>query len=146
MIAPVDPYLEAFARAGAERIIVHAEAGPHLERTLQAIGALGRKAGVALNPATPEQAIAYVLERVDLALVMTVNPGFGGQKFLPAMLPKIRRVREMIGERPIHLEVDGGITAETAPLVREAGADVLVAGSSVFRAPSYAAAIAARRG
>jgi ribulose-phosphate 3-epimerase len=146
MIAPVDPYLEAFARAGAERIIVHAEAGPHLERTLQAIGALGRKAGVALNPATPEQAIAYVLERVDLVLVMTVNPGFGGQKFLPAMLPKIRRVREMIGERPIHLEVDGGITAETAPLVREAGADVLVAGSSVFRAPSYAAAIAALRG
>lgn len=146
MIAPVDPYLEAFARAGAERIIVHAEAGLHLERTLQAIGALGRKAGVALNPATPEQAIAYVLERVDLVLVMTVNPGFGGQKFLPAMLPKIRRVREMIGERPIHLEVDGGITAETAPLVREAGADVLVAGSSVFRAPSYAAAIAALRG
>jgi ribulose-phosphate 3-epimerase len=145
MIAPADPYLEAFAKAGADRIIVHAEAGPHLERSLQAIGALGKKAGVALNPATPEQAIAYVLDRVDLVLVMTVNPGFGGQNFLPAVLPKIRRVREMIGERPIHVEVDGGITPATAPLVRAAGADVLVAGSAVFRSPSYEAAIGALR-
>jgi ribulose-phosphate 3-epimerase len=112
---------------------------------LQAIGALGKKAGVALNPATPEQAIAYVLDRVDLVLVMTVNPGFGGQNFLPAVLPKIRRVREMIGERPIHVEVDGGITPATAPLVRAAGADVLVAGSAVFRSPSYEAAIGALR-
>lgn len=145
MIAPADPYLEAFARAGADRIIVHAEAGPHLERSLQAIGALGKKAGVALNPATPEQAIAYVLERVDLVLVMTVNPGFGGQQFLPAVLPKIRRVREMIGDRPVHVEVDGGITPQTAPLVRAAGADVLVAGSAVFRSASYEGAIAALR-
>lgn len=145
MIAPVDPYLEAFAKAGADRIIVHAEAGVHLERTLAAIGALGKAAGVALNPATPESAVAYVLDRVDLILVMSVNPGFGGQAFLPAVLEKIRRVRALIGTRPIHIEVDGGITAQSAPAVLAAGADVLVAGSAVFRAPPYARAIAALR-
>ncbi len=145
MIAPVDPYLEAFAKAGADRIIVHAEAGVHLERTLAAIGALGKAAGVALNPATPESAVAYVLDRVDLILVMSVNPGFGGQAFLPAVLEKIRRVRALIGTRPIHIEVDGGITTQSAPAVLAAGADVLVAGSAVFRAPPYAQAIAALR-
>ncbi|MCA7118552.1 MAG: ribulose-phosphate 3-epimerase [Acidibrevibacterium sp.] len=145
MIAPVDPYLEAFAKAGADRIIVHAEAGVHLERTLAAIGALGKAAGVALNPATPESAVAYVLDRVDLILVMSVNPGFGGQAFLPAVLEKIRRVRALIGTRPIHIEVDGGITTQSAPAVLAAGADVLVAGSAVFRAPPYARAIAALR-
>ena len=145
MIAPVDPYLEAFAKAGADRIIVHAEAGVHLERTLAAIGALGKAAGVALNPATPESAIAYVLDRIDLVLVMSVNPGFGGQAFLPAVLEKIRRVRALIGTRPIHIEVDGGITTQSAPAVLAAGADVLVAGSAVFRAPPYARAIAALR-
>ncbi|MGC8524880.1 MAG: ribulose-phosphate 3-epimerase [Acidibrevibacterium sp.] len=146
MIAPVDPYLEAFAKAGADRIIVHAEAGVHLERTLAAIGALGKAAGVALNPATPESAVAYVLDRVDLILVMSVNPGFGGQAFLPAVLEKIRRLRALIGARPIHIEVDGGITTQSAPAVLAAGADVLVAGSAVFRAPPYARAIAALRG
>ena len=145
MIAPVDPYLEAFAKAGADRIIVHAEAGVHLERTLAAIGALGKAAGGALNPATPESAVAYVLDRGDLILVMSVNPGFGGQAFLPAVLEKIRRVRALIGTRPIHIEVDGGITAQSAPAVLAAGADVLVAGSAVFRAPPYARAIAALR-
>ncbi len=145
MIAPVDPYLEAFAKAGADRIIVHAEAGVHLERTLAAIGALGKAAGVALNPATPESAVAYVLDRVDLILVMSVNPGFGGQAFLPAVLEKIRRVRALIGTRPIHIDVDGGITTQSAPAVLAAGADVLVAGSAVFRAPPYARAIAALR-
>ncbi len=146
MIAPVDPYLEAFAKAGADRITVHAEAGVHLERTLAAIGALGKAAGVALNPATPESAIAYVLDRIDLVLVMSVNPGFGGQSFLPAVVEKIRRLRALIGARPIHIEVDGGITAATAPAALAAGADVLVAGSSVFRAPPYERAIAALRG
>ena len=146
MIAPVDPYLEAFAKAGADRITVHAEATRHLDRTLQAIAALGKGAGVALNPATPEDAVAYVLDRLDLILVMTVNPGFGGQAFLPSQLAKIRRLRAMIGDRPIRIQVDGGITPETAPLVVEAGADVLVAGSAVFGRPPYAAAIAALRG
>ncbi len=145
MIDPVDPYLDAFAKAGADRIIVHAEAGVHLERTLAAIGALGKAAGVALNPATPESAVTYVLDRIDLVLVMSVNPGFGGQAFLPAVLEKIRRLRALIGTRPIHIEVDGGITAETAPAALAAGADVLVAGSAVFRAPPYERAIAALR-
>ncbi len=145
MIEPADPYLEAFAKAGADRIIVHAEACTHLDRTLQAIAALGKKAGVSLNPATPETAVAYVLDRIDLVLVMTVNPGFGGQKFIPAQLEKIRRIRAMIGERPIRIEVDGGIAPETAPLVVEAGASVLVAGSAVFGRPPYAQAIAALR-
>jgi|UniRef100_A0A8J4M4B2 ribulose-phosphate 3-epimerase len=145
MIAPVDPYLEAFAKAGADRLTVHAEATPHLDRTLQAIANLGKAAGVALNPATSESAIAYVLDRIDLVLVMSVNPGFGGQAFIPAMVEKIRRLRAMLGTRPVHIEVDGGITPETAPLVLAAGADALVAGSAIFRAPPYEQAIAALR-
>ena len=148
MIAPCDPYLEAFAKAGSDIITVHAEAGPHLDRSLQAIRALGKKAGVSLNPSTPESAIEFVLDRLDLILVMTVNPGFGGQAFIPAMTAKIRRLRDMIGDRPIWLEVDGGVTPETAPAVVTAGADVLVAGSAVFKGgtPSaYAANMAAIR-
>ena len=145
MISPVDPYLEPFAAAGADRIIVHAEATPHLDRTLQAIGALGKAAGVALNPATPASAVEYVLDKVDLVLVMTVNPGFGGQRFIPATLEKIRRLRAMIGGRPIRIEVDGGITPDTAPKVVAAGAEVLVAGSAIFGRPDLAAAIAALR-
>ncbi len=145
MIAPVDPYLEAFAKAGADRIIVHAEATTHLDRTLQAIGALGKAAGVALNPGTSESAVAYVLDRIDLVLVMTVNPGFGGQGFIPGQLEKIRRLKGMIGDRPVRVEVDGGVTPETAPAVIETGASVLVAGSSVFGRPSYRDAIAALR-
>jgi ribulose-phosphate 3-epimerase len=133
MIAPVDPYLEAFARAGADIITVHAEAGPHLDRSLEAIRALGKKAGVTICPATPEGAIAYVLDRIDLILVMTVNPGFGGQSFISSQLEKVRRIRSMIGDRPIRLEVDGGVNAETAAKVAAAGADVLVAGSAVFK-------------
>lgn len=145
MIAPVDPYLEAFARAGADRIVVHAEATLHLDRTLQAIQALGKRAGVSLNPATPAAMVEHVLDRIDLILVMTVNPGFGGQTFIPAMLDKIRRVRAMIAGRGIHLQVDGGITPETAPLAVAAGADVLVAGSAVFGQPDLAQAIRALR-
>lgn len=136
MIAPVDPYIEAFAKAGADVITAHVEAGPHLDRTLQAIRAAGAKAGVALNPATPAESIEYVLDRIDLICVMTVNPGFGGQSLIHAMVPKVRRLREMIGDRPIHIEIDGGVTAETAPLVAAAGADVLVAGSAVFKGGS----------
>jgi ribulose-phosphate 3-epimerase len=146
MISPVDSYLEAFAAAGVDRITVHAEATTHLDRTLQHIGALGKKAGVALNPATPETVVEYVLDRVDLVLVMTVNPGFGGQKFIGAQIDKIRRLRRMIGDRPIQIEVDGGVTPETAPLVIEAGATALVAGSAVFGRPPYDRAIAALRG
>lgn len=146
MISPVDEYLEGFANAGADRIIVHAEATRHLDRTLQAIEGLGKKAGVALNPATPESVIAYVLDRIDLVLVMTVNPGFGGQRFLHPQLEKIRRIRSMIGDRPIRIEVDGGVTPETAPLAIEAGATALVAGSAVFGRPPYDRAIAALRG
>ena len=138
MISPVDPYLAAFAEAGADILTVHAEAGPHLDRTLQAIRDLGCRAGVALNPSTPPDGVAWVLDRVDLVCAMTVNPGFGGQSFIPAMLPKIRALRQMIGDRPIHLEVDGGVTPETAQPVVEAGADVLVAGSAVFRGGSVA--------
>ena len=148
MIAPADPYLEAFAEAGADIITVHPEAGPHLDRTLQSIRALGKKAGVALNPSTPEDAIAYVLDRLDLILLMTVNPGFGGQSFIPAVVDKIRRVKAMVGTRPIDIEIDGGVTPETAPLVAAAGANVLVAGSAVFKGgtrDSYAANIAAIR-
>jgi len=136
MIAPVDPFLEAFAEAGSDIITVHAEAGPHLDRTLQAIRALGKKAGVSLNPSTPPEVLEYVLDGIDLVLVMSVNPGFGGQSFLPSQIAKIRRLREMIGDREIHIEVDGGITSETAPLVVAAGADALVAGSAVFRGGS----------
>jgi len=145
MIAPADPYIEAFAKAGSDVITVHAEAGPHLDRALQHIRSLGKKAGVSLNPSTPESAIAYVLDKVDLVLVMTVNPGFGGQSFLHSQLEKVRRIRQMIANRPIRLEVDGGVTPETAALVAEAGADVLVAGSAVFKSADYAGNIAAIR-
>jgi ribulose-phosphate 3-epimerase len=147
MIEPCDPYLKAFADAGADGLTVHAEATRHLDRSLQAIRALGKRAGVALNPATPEDCIAYVLDRIDLVLVMTVNPGFGGQTFIPATLDKIARVRKLIGDRPIDIEIDGGVTLETAALAIRAGANALVAGSSIFKGdPSqYAANIAALR-
>ena len=147
MLEPCDPYLEGFAKAGCDCITVHAEATRHLDRSLETIRAHGKKAGVALNPATPESAIEYVLDRLDLVLVMTVNPGFGGQAFIPAMLDKVARIRKMIGDRDIRIEVDGGVAPETAPLLVGAGADVLVAGSAVFKGgPSaYAANIAAIR-
>jgi ribulose-phosphate 3-epimerase len=148
MIAPADPYLAAFAEAGADLLTVHAEAGPHLHRTLQTIRGLGKKAGVSLNPATSERALDYVLDDVDLILVMSVNPGFGGQSFIPASLEKIRRIREMIGRRPIHLQVDGGVSPKTIAAVVEAGADVVVAGSAVFDGggrENYAKNIAALR-
>lgn len=147
MIAPTDPYLAAFAAAGADVITVHAEAGPHLHRSLQAIRALGKKAGVALNPGTHESVIEHVLDQVDLVLAMTVNPGFGGQAFIPSVCDKVRRISDMIGERPILIEIDGGVTAETAPLVTAAGATVLVAGSAVFKGgqATYAAHIEAIR-
>jgi ribulose-phosphate 3-epimerase len=138
MIAPADPYLEAFVKAGADILTVHVEAGPHLDRSLQLIRTLGAKAGVALNPATPETAIEYVLDRIDLICVMTVNPGFGGQSFLTSQIEKVRRLRAMIGDRPVHIEIDGGVTPETAPLVAAVGADVLVAGSAVFKGGSVA--------
>ena len=131
MIAPVDPYIEAYAEAGADILTAHVEAGPHIHRTLQAIRGAGMKAGVALNPGTPAEAIQHVLDLTDLVCVMTVNPGFGGQKFID-MTAKIRRLREMIGDREVHIEIDGGVTPATAPLVAAAGADVLVAGSAVF--------------
>jgi ribulose-phosphate 3-epimerase len=136
MIAPVDPYIAAFAKAGADIITAHPEAGPHTHRTLQAIRATGAKAGLALNPGTPVEAAEYLLDLCDLVLVMTVNPGFGGQTFIASQLDKIRRLRAMIGDRPIHIQVDGGVTPETAPMVAEAGADVLVAGSAVFKGGS----------
>jgi ribulose-phosphate 3-epimerase len=139
MIAPADPYLAAFADAGSDIITVHAEAGPHLDRSLQTIKNLGKKAGVSLNPATPESAVEYVLDRLDLILLMTVNPGFGGQAFIPAVVEKVKRVKALVGRRPIHIEIDGGVTPETAPLVCAAGADVLVAGSAVFKGGSEAA-------
>ena len=147
MIEPCDPYLEAFAKAGADHITVHAEATRHLDRSLQEIRALGKKAGVAINPATPESAIEYVLDRLDTILVMTVNPGFGGQKFIPAMIDKVARVKRLIGGRNIHIEVDGGVSPETAPLLARAGADVFVAGSAVFEggANAYAGNIRAIR-
>jgi ribulose-phosphate 3-epimerase len=145
MIAPCDPFIEAFARAGSDIITVHAEAGPHLDRSLQLIKSFGKKAGVSITPSTPEDALEYVLDKVDLVLVMTVNPGFGGQTFIASQLEKIAAIRKMIGARPIHLEVDGGINAETAPRVVEAGANVLVAGSAVFKGGAYAENIAAIR-
>ncbi len=148
MIEPCDPYLEAFAEAGCDYITVHAEATKHLDRSLQAIRNLGKKAGVSLNPSTPEDVIAYVLDRLDLVLLMTVNPGFGGQAFIPSVVEKVRRVKAMIGDRDIHIEIDGGVTPETAPLVVEAGANVLVAGSAVFKGGTpehYQANIAAIR-
>jgi len=133
MIAPADPYLAAFAEAGADIITIHPEAAPHLERSLSVIRDLGKKAGVALNPSTPESTIEYVLDKVDLILAMTVNPGFGGQSYIPSVTAKIAKLRKMIGDRPIDLEVDGGITAETAPFAANAGANVLVAGSAVYK-------------
>ncbi len=148
MIAPTDQYLAAFADAGCDIITVHAEAGPHLDRSLQAIKNLGKKAGVSLNPSTPENVIEYVLDRLDLVLLMTVNPGFGGQAFIPAVVEKVARIKAMIGNRPIDIEIDGGVTPETAPLVAKAGANVLVAGSAVFKGnsvDSYAKNIAAIR-
>lgn len=147
MIAPADPYLAAFAEAGADVLTVHAEAGPHLHRSLQAIRKLGMKAGVALNPGTPAEAVEPVLDLVDLVCVMTVNPGFGGQGFIEACLPKIARLREMVEGREIHIEVDGGVAEATAGNVAAMGADVLVAGSAVFSAgpAGYAARIAAIR-
>jgi ribulose-phosphate 3-epimerase len=148
MISPVDPYIPAFADAGADHLIVHPEAGPHLHRTLQLIRSHGKRAGVVLNPATPTESVAWVLDLVDIILVMTVNPGFGGQEFLPSQLPKIAALRRMIDAsgRSIALSVDGGVTHETAPRVIDAGADTLVAGTAVFGAADYAAAIAALRG
>jgi ribulose-phosphate 3-epimerase len=142
MIDPVDPYIDAFAQAGADFITVHAEAGPHLHRTLQKIRAAGKKAGVALNPATSESALDYVLDDIDLVLVMSVNPGFGGQSFIASQLAKIRRVREKIDRRPIRLEVDGGVSTETIAAIVEAGADVLVAGSAIFQGGGGEAAYA----
>ena len=133
MIAPCDPYLEAFAKAGADNITVHVEAGPHLHRSLQHIRTLGKKAGVTLNPGTPISTIEPVIDIVDLILVMSVNPGFGGQKFIPAAVEKLSGLRALAGGRPIEIEVDGGINQEVAPLVAAAGANVLVAGSAVFR-------------
>ena len=137
MIEPADPFLTAFATAGADIITIHVEAGPHLDRSLQHIHELGKRAGVSLNPGTPASAIEFVLDSVDLILVMTVNPGFGGQKFLPSQLSKITQIREMIGSREIELEVDGGINPSTAKQVIEAGANVLVAGSSIFSSSNY---------
>ena len=150
MIAPIDPYLEAFAEAGADIITVHPEAGSHIHRTLQAIGNLGKKAGVVLNPGTPVEALDYILEDVDLVLVMSVNPGFGGQSFIHSQLRKVEAIRKRIDAlgKPIHLEVDGGVNAETARLCVDAGADVLVAGSATFKGgpEQYAANIAALKG
>ncbi|CAL8972066.1 Ribulose-phosphate 3-epimerase [Rhodoplanes serenus] len=133
MIAPCDPYLAAFAAAGADVITVHVEAGPHVHRSLQEIRRLGKRAGVTLNPGTPESTIEHLIDDVDLILVMSVNPGFGGQAFIPAALEKIRRLRALAGDRPIDIEVDGGVTPENAGAVAAAGANVLVAGSAVFK-------------
>jgi ribulose-phosphate 3-epimerase len=145
MVAPVDPYLEAFARAGADIISVHAEAGPHIHRSLQTIRNLGKKAGIVLNPGTPASVIEPVLDMVDLVLCMTVNPGFGGQAFIGSVCEKVRRIKAMVSGRPIDIEIDGGVTPETAPLVAAAGANVLVAGSAVFKGGAYAQNIAAIR-
>ena len=136
MITPADPYLEAFAKAGCDRITVHAEAGVHLHRSLQTIRHLGKKVGVTLNPATPLSILENVLDDIDLILIMSVNPGFGGQKFIPAMAEKIRNAKSLIGDRPIELEVDGGVSTDTAELIIAAGANVLVAGSAIFKGES----------
>ncbi len=145
MINPAQPYLEDYAKAGADIITVHAEADNHIDRSLQFIRSLGKKAGLSLNPATPENVIEYVLDKLDLILVMSVNPGFGGQSFIDSQLEKIARIRRMIGDRPIELEVDGGVTAENAHKVIAAGATALVAGSAVFKTSDYAGNIAAIR-
>lgn len=133
MITPVDPYVEAFAKAGADLISFHVEAGPHPHRTLQAIKAQGKQAGIVLNPGTPASAVEALIQDVDLILLMTVNPGFGGQSFIHSVVEKVAQVKALIGDRPITLEIDGGVTPETAPLVAKAGADTLVAGSAVFK-------------
>lgn len=140
MIAPCDPYLEAFAKAGADIITVHVEAGPHVHRSLQEIRRLGKKAGVTLNPGTPASAIEPVIDVVDLVLVMSVNPGFGGQKFIPDAADKLARLRALAGDRPVEIEVDGGINPEVAPLVARAGANALVAGNAVFKSGDAEAA------
>ena len=145
MIAPCDPYLEAFAKAGSDIITVHVEAGPHVHRSLQAIRAFGKKAGVTMNPATPVSSIEHVIDLVDLILIMSVNPGFGGQAFIPVALDKLRDVRTLAGARPVDIEVDGGVTAQNAADVVRAGANVLVAGSAVFKGGNYKANIAAIR-
>jgi ribulose-phosphate 3-epimerase len=145
MIEPVDPYIQAFIEAGSDIVTIHAEATKHLDRSLALIKSLGAKAGVSLNPATPESVIEYVLDKLDLILVMSVNPGFGGQSFIPASLEKIRKIAAMIGDRPIEIEVDGGVVPDNAKKLVEAGADVLVAGSAVFRTPDYAGNIRALR-
>ena len=148
MIAPCDPYLEAFAKAGSDIITVHVEAGPHIHRSLQTIRALGKKAGVTMNPGTPVESIEPVIDLIDLVLIMSVNPGFGGQKFIRGAVEKLRKVRALAGVRPIDIEIDGGITPENAPEVARAGANALVAGSAVFKArtpESYRANIAAIR-
>lgn len=145
MIDPAQPYLEEYANAGADIITVHAEADKHLDRSLQVIKSLGKRAGVSLNPATPESVLTYVMDKVDLILVMSVNPGFGGQSFLSSQLAKIKNIRAMIGDRPIELEVDGGVNVDTIGDVVNAGADVLVAGSAVFKGGDYAATIKALR-
>ena len=146
MIEPVAAFIPDFVKAGADLITVHAEADKHLDRLLQLIKSFGVKAGVALNPSTPESVIEYVLDKIDLVLVMTVNPGFGGQSFIPAQLEKMRRIKKIIGNRPIELEVDGGVNPETARLCVEAGATVLVAGSAVFHNGAYAENIRSLKG
>ncbi|WP_404403284.1 ribulose-phosphate 3-epimerase [Pelagibacterium halotolerans] len=148
MIAPADPYIEAFAKAGADLITVHAEAGPHLDRTLQAIKAHGKKAGVALNPATPVSAIQHVLDRIDIVLIMSVNPGFGGQAFIPEAITKAAQARDLIGSRDIEIEVDGGVDPSNAGALAAAGVTAFVAGSSVYKGndpATYAPRIAAIR-
>ncbi len=147
MIAPADPYLEAFAEAGADHIAIHPEAGPHLHRSLQKIRSLGKKAGVVLNPSTPVESVLWVMDLVDIIMVMTVNPGFGGQAFLSSQLPKVAALRKMIDAtgRDIRLQIDGGVTPTTSRSLLEAGADTLVAGSAVYGAPDYTAAISAIR-
>lgn len=145
MIDPAQPYLEDYAKAGADIITVHAEADKHLHRSVQAIRALGKKAGVSLNPHTPESVIEYVIDSIDMVLVMSVNPGFGGQSFITSQLDKIARIKRMIGDRPIDIQVDGGVTADNAWKVIAAGATCLVAGSAVFKTKDYAANIAAIR-
>jgi len=145
MIEPVDPYIQAFIEAGSDIVTIHAEATKHLDRSLALIKSLGAKAGVSLNPATPESVLDYVLDKLDLILVMSVNPGFGGQSFIAASLEKIKKITAMIGDRPIEIEVDGGVVPDNAKKLVEAGADVLVAGSAVFRTPDYAGNIRALR-
>jgi ribulose-phosphate 3-epimerase len=148
MIAPVDPYIAAFAKAGADSLTVHAEAGPHLQRSLQAIKAEGKRAGVAINPATPLSAVEHILDDIDLLLVMSINPGFGGQTFIPHAMTKIRQANALIGNRPIELEVDGGVTADNAGALAAAGINVFVAGTSILGGndtSTYAARIAAIR-